>query len=584
MADQLKRQHFEAMGVDEMTIAEENRATLASNLYNGGESSVVMLGKFIKDAEALNIPEEFVMAELEAIAGSENANFSVKTAAQSFLNTMQPERDIRTIDGALIEVTPTGVKELYKAQGVDESNLIENASLQEKERVEMVMNQLPTRLKDNVEEAAFKRNLILQQFRSGKTFQDIVDQQSGFVIADPEDEPLGMALRVMAANTDIDLGGLSSQINRGGDFEAITSIENAKMRQYDDDDFNQAKTGYIVEKVDQVIDLIEAVGENFMGAVDKRLFSADQTVRQRAIEKAGIKEGDAEFAAAIQLGSIMARLMAEERKSFGGTAITDTEAQFLKPMLAELSDQPAAAAVKMAELANAALTKHNFYRDKEGLPVFTDREQILDRDAKTDLYRKYSEKYISEDMVGKPQGVENDPLELGNQNWSDAPRQGDARNRPEFVQGVDNLAQNIGVEPEDIMTVIGIETAGTFDPAIKNPTSSGTGLIQFMNTTAEGLGTTTRELARMTAEEQLEYVGKYFENKKDKINDVGDLYLAIAAPAFLGKPEDTEVYKEGTEAWEKNAGWRGADGKITVASIKNSAISRKGKFKTVAQL
>ena len=169
-------------------------------------------------------------------------------------------------------------------------------------------------------------------------------------------------------------------------------------------------------------------------------------------------------------------------------------------------------------------------------------------------------------------------LEIGSQNWEGAPRQGDSRNDSGFISGVEKLAREVGVSGEDIMTVIGIETAGTFDPAIKNPKGSATGFIQFIDSTAKGLGTTPRDLAKMSPADQLQFVGKYFENKKANIDGVGDLYLAVAAPAFLGRADDTIVYKEGSQAWLDNAGWRDKDGLITVASIKASAERQKGRF------
>jgi murein DD-endopeptidase MepM/ murein hydrolase activator NlpD len=190
-------------------------------------------------------------------------------------------------------------------------------------------------------------------------------------------------------------------------------VENAKMGKYDQSDFNQAQTAAIVAKADEVVDLIEVVGVNFMGKIDNKLFSADKAIRERAIVDGGIEKGDEAFAAATQLGSIMARLMAVERKSFGGTAITDTELEALAPMLADMNDQPASAAIKISELANAALDKHNLYRQKEGLPVFTDPDQILNNEDKEELYRDYiSDRFPPEAKI--------DPVGTGKSNTVDA--------------------------------------------------------------------------------------------------------------------------------------------------------------------
>ena len=61
------------------------------------------------------------------------------------------------------------------------------------------------------------------------------------------------------------------------------------------------------------------------------------------------------------------------------------------------------------------------------------------------------------------------------------------------------MAKRMGVSEDYLYAVMSFETGGTFDPAQKNMAGSGaTGLIQFIPSTAEGLGTSTSELARMT--------------------------------------------------------------------------------------
>jgi hypothetical protein len=53
---------------------------------------------------------------------------------------------------------------------------------------------------------------------------------------------------------------------------------------------------------------------------------------------------------------------------------------------------------------------------------------------------------------------------------------------PQFVQGVREAASALGMDPTDLATIISYETAGTFDPAKKGPTTQWgqhKGLIQF---------------------------------------------------------------------------------------------------------
>lgn len=106
-----------------------------------------------------------------------------------------------------------------------------------------------------------------------------------------------------------------------------------------------------------------------------------------------------------------------------------------------------------------------------------------------------------------------------------------------------------------LMTGMAFETGRTFDPAKKNAAgSSGTGLIQFMRYTAVDLGTTVEALAKMTAEDQLNYVYKYFLPYKGRLNSLGDVYLAILYPKAIGKDADWVMWKKGTLAYEQNKG------------------------------
>lgn len=85
-----------------------------------------------------------------------------------------------------------------------------------------------------------------------------------------------------------------------------------------------------------------------------------------------------------------------------------------------------------------------------------------------------------------------------------------------------------GAGPDYLMACIAFETGETFDPAIRNAAGSGaTGLIQFMPSTARGLGTTTDDLAKLSAEDQLKFVYLYFLPYKGRLKNLGDVYMAI---------------------------------------------------------
>lgn len=90
-----------------------------------------------------------------------------------------------------------------------------------------------------------------------------------------------------------------------------------------------------------------------------------------------------------------------------------------------------------------------------------------------------------------------------------------------------------------LMACMAFESGETFSPSIVNGAGSGaTGLIQFMPKTAIGLGTTVAALAQMTAEDQLNYVYKYFRPYRGRLRTLADVYMAILWPAAVGKPDN----------------------------------------------
>ncbi|MFD1632035.1 hypothetical protein [Pseudopedobacter beijingensis] len=110
-----------------------------------------------------------------------------------------------------------------------------------------------------------------------------------------------------------------------------------------------------------------------------------------------------------------------------------------------------------------------------------------------------------------------------------------------FFQKLSEMCNRLGVTIDDVASVMWIETGKTFDPKIKNPNSSASGLIQFMEATAKGLGTTTTQLRAMSNIEQLTYVEKYFKNQINafgKPKDFFDVYTLVFYPTWL-KMADT---------------------------------------------
>lgn len=113
-----------------------------------------------------------------------------------------------------------------------------------------------------------------------------------------------------------------------------------------------------------------------------------------------------------------------------------------------------------------------------------------------------------------------------------------AKVSPEFKARVLWTADALGCSANDLMACMAWESGETFSPSIKNAAGSGaTGLIQFMPSTAKGLGVTTQSLAAMTAEDQLRYVYAYFKPYAGRLTNLGDVYMAILWPSGVGKPD-----------------------------------------------
>ncbi|GAB3999514.1 hypothetical protein GCM10028807_49960 [Spirosoma daeguense] len=150
-----------------------------------------------------------------------------------------------------------------------------------------------------------------------------------------------------------------------------------------------------------------------------------------------------------------------------------------------------------------------------------------------------------------------------------------------FIQKVRAVSANLGIKPDWLMIVMRVETAGKFTPSIRNYAGSGAvGLIQFTETAIKGWGVTLDQLAAMDAVTQLDYVEKYIRPYVSKIADVYDLYIAVFAPAYLGKPDTQVAYSihattaVGKRQYELNKVLdKNLDGNITIGEIKN-AISR----------
>jgi peptidoglycan hydrolase-like protein with peptidoglycan-binding domain len=135
-----------------------------------------------------------------------------------------------------------------------------------------------------------------------------------------------------------------------------------------------------------------------------------------------------------------------------------------------------------------------------------------------------------------------------------------------FKDKVIRIAVDLDMNPNFLMAVMSFESGGTFSPSVRNAAGSGAvGLIQVMPATARALGTTTAELAAMTAEDQLDFVAKYFAPHRGRLRSIEDTYMAVLWPKAIGKGLDFVLWARGTVQYRQNSGLDiDRDGRITV--------------------
>jgi hypothetical protein len=144
---------------------------------------------------------------------------------------------------------------------------------------------------------------------------------------------------------------------------------------------------------------------------------------------------------------------------------------------------------------------------------------------------------------------------------------------PDFKKKLEKVATALGVRSSDLIAIMKQESG--INPQARNP-SGATGLIQFMPKTAIALGTTTDDLYKMDGVQQLDYVYKYFKMTGVGNGQLGDLYMAVFMPKYIGYDDKHVLGQRGAPGfsgavYRQNSGLdRNKDDKITIADVKQS--------------
>ena len=134
----------------------------------------------------------------------------------------------------------------------------------------------------------------------------------------------------------------------------------------------------------------------------------------------------------------------------------------------------------------------------------------------------------------------------------------------EFYEKIIKISKKIKCDPNDLMGIINLETAGTFNPSEKNKIGA-TGLIQFLPDTKDQgdmvkrVGKRISELEKMSAEEQLDYVEKYLTSWIKDLGITGNidgatLYSLVFWPDAAKKDLNYVIATEGSNVYTQNSG------------------------------
>jgi hypothetical protein len=149
-------------------------------------------------------------------------------------------------------------------------------------------------------------------------------------------------------------------------------------------------------------------------------------------------------------------------------------------------------------------------------------------------------------------------------------------NKEAFIEQVNATALVLDIKPDWLMMVFYLESG--FRRTAQNPHSRAIGLLQWLPSTAKGLGVSTTAIANMSGVEQVKLAERYFWPYRGKIHNFYDCYFAVFSPKGIGKPDTHLLYSNDTNGYKWNAvldtKYGNHNGKLEVVDVKRYAYSR----------
>ena len=261
---------------------------------------------------------------------------------------------------------------------------------------QIALNQIPPTLRNSEIELNRFIEGIQAGLAEGKTPFEIADTLIGFSIENKENKPFADRLKEHLFVADAgsiqnnDFAQLARLINAGNRTGAIIKIENILLQNVDDKLKENRFANQIISKINKAIKIANELDPGKLGVFDASL--------NKVTIKSPLFASSVEKQKSQRLASILTEIFSQFRKERGGTALTDTEARFLDPVIATLNDQPETLNTKLDEFKNLVLQGHNSTREQVGLPR-VDENQILDVKDRIRLYEpSISERLFQKEM------------------------------------------------------------------------------------------------------------------------------------------------------------------------------------------
>lgn len=265
-------------------------------------------------------------------------------------------------------------------------NTYESSSDEAQMVIDDILNKIPVQLRNTEKETELKKEQIRKQLAAGYKYQQIVDRLSGFSLQGNVNKGLGNALYNYALGTDVDLGSLASQINRGADEQAMTTVENAQLKNVGGFFTNTEKARSTIKQADLVLSLLEdpTFPKEALGAYDGRVFKVNRFFGLNDTERAKVQK----------LESALQLLAAPIRVEVAGTAATEGEMAKISAFQSDILDQPDTIKTQVEALRNSVLGFHNEARSQRGLPVI-DKTELIDNKARLQKYKQIGSEYAT---------------------------------------------------------------------------------------------------------------------------------------------------------------------------------------------